>query len=313
MPIRTRLPIIVHHKASLDGHGAFPNSLQAVDACLSACAQVIEIDATALADGDYLLVHDYRLESETTGYGLVSACTELSARELKVRSPFGSGDRVALLSDVVSLMVAHGGLSRLQVDLKSVLPFADDEPLRRLIRIITPLGDRVTVSSIADWQLRKLRILAPELPLGLDIQFYLDWRPTAEGDDLDSYPHHRGAYGFLDDHPLSLRHIWATADYLRDRCAVLLGLVPHVQSFYVRHQMLLQSLEGGFNWAAALHQAGVQLDAWTLDADTPNIDAIVRTLIAEGVDMITTNTPVALAARIRSLVSESGRLNDTGS
>ena len=302
LPTRHGLPLIVHHKAALDGHVAPPNSLEAIDACLSAGAQMIEIDATALDTDDYLLVHDYLLETETTGEGLVAVCSASEARKLFIRTAHGrTAYHVALLSDVVRLFTSHGGTSRLQIDYKSLLPFPDDEPLRRLIKIIEPLGHRVIVSSFADWQLRKLRALAPELALGLDIQFYLDWRLEDEPTDPRAYPRHMGAYGYWDDHPLGLARIWQTADYLRDRCGMLLGLVHKVNAFYVRHHLLARSLEDGFNWAEMLHQAGVQLDAWTVDADNPSAMENLQALVDSGVDMLTTNTPLSLAATLKQL------------
>jgi glycerophosphoryl diester phosphodiesterase len=299
MTNRLAPPAIVHHKAALDGQKYPPNTLEAVEACLTAHAPMIEIDATALLDDDYLLVHDEKLETETTGQGPVAACRVAQARELHVRTKeTPSVYRVALLSDVVQLLVTRGGSSRLQIDYKNLLPFPDDEPLQRLIRIIAPLGERVIVSSIADWQLRKLRRLAPWLPLGLDIQFYLDWRLPGEPADPRAFPKRLGAYGYWDDHPIALGRIWPTADYLRDRCGMLLGLVPQVNVFYVRHHLLAQSLADGFNWAEMLHQAHVQLDAWTLDADNPIALNHLPALLVAGVDMITTNTPLALAARV---------------
>ncbi|HEY3341600.1 MAG TPA: glycerophosphodiester phosphodiesterase family protein [Anaerolineae bacterium] len=299
MPVRTGSPVIVHHMAALNGHGFWPNTLEAIEACLSARAQIIEIDAKALQADDYLLVHDEVLETETTGSGPVEECSVLHARDLYARSQTGrSGYHVALLSDVVRLFLSDGGTSRLQIDYKNLFPFPDEEPLRRLIKIIEPLGKRVIVSSIADWQLRKLRALAPHLPLGLDVQFYLDWRLPDEAVDPRAFPRHPGAYGYWDDHPLALGRFWSTEEYLRDRCGMLLGLVPEVSVLYVRHQLLAQSLVDGFNWAAMLHRSNVQLDAWTLDLGDPIAEANLPPLLAAGVDMITTNTPMAMAARL---------------
>lgn len=302
--VRTGLPAIVHHMAALNGHGFPPNTLEAIDACLSAGAQIIEIDATALRADDYLLVHDENLEAETTGSGPVGTCSVAQARELYVRNQSGrSAYHAALLSDVVRLFLSRGGASRLQIDYKNLFPFADDEPLHRLIKLIEPLGERVVVSSIADWQLRKLRWLAPDLPLGLDIQFYLDWRLPGEPTDPRAFPRYHSAYGYWDDHPLALGRIWPTADYLRDRCGMLLGLVPGVSVFYVRHHLLAQSLKDGFNWATMLHQSNVQLDAWTLDIGDPMAETHLKLLVASGVDMITTNTPLELAAKLNATIS----------
>jgi glycerophosphoryl diester phosphodiesterase len=89
--------------AALDGQIYPPNSLEAIRACLDADAPFIEIDATALADEDYLLVHDPVLESETTGRGAVGACTAAQARTLHYR-PRRVGEapsyRVPLLGEV---------------------------------------------------------------------------------------------------------------------------------------------------------------------------------------------------------------------
>jgi glycerophosphoryl diester phosphodiesterase len=299
MTARAALPAIVHHKAALEDRALVPNTLEAIDACLSAGAPMIEIDATALAADDYLLVHDGMLETETTGSGPVAASGVSAVRGLYARTPSGpSSSHVALLSDVVRLFLSRGGTSRLQVDYKNLLPFPDDEPLRRLLKIIAPLGQRVIVSSIADWQLRKLRRLAPELPLGLDIQFYLDWHLPEEMPDPRAFPHHLGAYGYWDDHPLAMERVWSIADYLCDRCGMLLGAVPGASVFYVRHHLLAQSLKDGFNWAEMLHQSNVKLDAWTLDVGDPVGESNLPMLVAAGVDFITTNTPLALAAQL---------------
>src|SRR5262249_53188599 len=156
------------------------------------------------------------------------------------------------------------------------------------------LGDRVLVSSGADWQLRKLRAFAPWLDLGFDPGFYIDLRSPAE-DHPEAYPRQHGAYGYVDDHPLAQRRMWPAADYLRDRCWTFMGLVPRATIFYISHHLLVKSLDDGFNWAEELHKAGIKLDAWTLDVDNPVALANAERLLAAGVDQFTTNTPTELA------------------
>jgi glycerophosphoryl diester phosphodiesterase len=295
LPIRP--PVIVHHMAALDGQAAPPNSLEAIRACLEAKADFVEIDVTALAHSDYLLVHDPLLENETTGNGPVDACTPDEARSLHyVRSGVPTDVRVPLLSEVVALFQEHPTTTRLQIDYKNMIPFPSDEPLRCFIQLIEPLQARVLVSTGADWQLRRLRTLALWLDLGFDIGFYLDWHPA---DDLVgplTFPKQYGAYGYWDDHALASHQIWSIADYLADRCGAFVGLVPGVSTFYISHVLLAHSLEDGFNWAEALHQAGIKLDAWTLDADDALAIVNAKRLLAAGVDQFTTNTPRALAA-----------------
>lgn len=295
MDFPIRPPVIVHHMAALDGGMFPPNSLEGIAASLEAGAAIIEVDIVALAADDYLLVHDAQLERETSGAGAVAECSVTQARDLRIRS----GDittryHVPILSEVVTLM--RGTSTRLQLDFKNVIPFADDEPLERLVRLIEPLGSGVIVSSGADWQLRRLRKIAPELDLGFDVQFYIDWQAPEQTRHPQVYPRQRGVYGYYDDHPLATQRIRSTADYLADRCGALMGLVPKVSTFYIDHRLLAQSLDDGFNWASALHEAGIMLDAWTLDVGKPVSEANAKRLLAAGVDLFTSNTPLALGA-----------------
>jgi glycerophosphoryl diester phosphodiesterase len=285
--------------AANDGRAPVPNSLAAIEACLDLGAAWIEVDATALADSDYLLVHDPNLDSETNGTGPVVACSAERAANLCFRiGNVETSVPVPQLSQVVETMVRRGGASRLQVDFKNVAPFATDEPIQRLARLLEPLDERVLVSTIADWQLRRLHAIAPWLERGFDVHFYLDLR--REPPSGDAYPRYPGVYGYYDDHPIARRRIWPVAEYLADRCAALIGLVPGVTTFYVNHHFLCRSLDDGFNWAESLHRAGLKLDAWTLDADNPTAVTNARRLLQAGVDQFTTNTPRELDASLQA-------------
>lgn len=289
-------PTIVHHMGALDSSDAPPNSLEAVQACLDAGARCVEVDVTALAQDDYLLVHDDELEHETNGEGLVADTAPARAKELFLkRDGAVTSYHAALLSDVVKLFQAHGGETLLQLDFKNVIPLKSDEPLERLIELIEPLGSRVLVSSGADWQLRRLRRLAPWLLLGFDSMSYLDWQPEGRARDPRAFPKQRGAYGYYDDHMLATQRIWSVPEYLRDRLESWMGLVPDVSVFYLEHTLITQSLKDGFNWAEPLHARGILLDAWTMDVTDPAACAAAPQLLAAGVDLFTTNTPRALA------------------
>ena len=284
-------PAIVHHSGALDGKHP-PNSLAAVEASLAHGAAWIEIDVAALASDDFVVVHDLDLGSRTTGSGLARDCTVADARMLRFQ---GGGEPVALLSDVVAAFAEAGGGCRLQLDLKDERPYPNDEPIQRLLRIVEPLGSRVLVSSVADWQLRSFRRLAPDLALGFDPLLYLAWWPP-EWMNHDIPPFRNGAYGYLDDHPLAAERDLPPAEYLRRRCEMLLDTVPGIEILYVYHQLLLLSLDDGFNWAEACHARGISLDAWTMDLDREGMDAKVRRLADAGVDLFTTNTPREMAS-----------------
>lgn len=293
-------PLIVHHMAAQDGSLNPPNSLAAITACLEAAAPFIEVDITALADDDFLLVHDPDLESETTGVGKVAELRAADASHLFYRTDDGgvTANPVARLSEVVRAFQEHGGAARLQLDFKDVIPFPNDEPLRRLIEIIEPLGERVIVSTGADWQLRRLRKLAAWLDVGLDVHFYIDWRIPGEEIDARVPPYRQGAYGYWDDHPLAAEQFYPVTEYLAEKCELLARLVPGVSTFYIDYRLVLQSLEDGFNWADACHELGVKLDIWTLDIHNSEHAALAQRLLQMGVDQFTTNTPGALKSAL---------------
>lgn len=301
MTLPLRPPLIVNHMAALDGQYP-PNSLEAIRACLEAGAACVEIDITALADADYLLVHDPVLESETSGFGLVGACSVAQARALRIKTQGKVTEyHVPLLSEVVTLLLEYPNGARLQCDFKNVMPLPDAEPYERLVRLIEPLGERVIVSTGADWQLRRLRRITPTLDLGLDIGNNLDWHTPGELYDPRLPPWKCGAYEYWDDHPLASLRVWSTADYLADRCELLANSVAGLSTFYISHRFLVRSLEDGFNWAEALHARGIKLDAWTLDVTNPQAMANAKRLLEAGVDQFTTNTPRELAAALATM------------
>lgn len=286
---------IIHHKAALDDIGCPPNSLAAVAACLEAGAEWIEVDICALESGDFLLVHTHDLSAETSGRGRVDAYSPAQTRALRlVHNRRVSEHPPALLSEVVSLLLERGGPTRLQLDWKDHAPYHSSEPLERLARLITPLGERALVSSMADWQLRALARVAPHIALGFDIHLHIDYDPSGSAPEPDVFPRGTGAYGYRDDHPLASGRWGTPADYLAQRCDELMRLVPRAQVFYCRHTFLARSLADGYDWAAALHAHGIKLDAWTLDADNAEALANARLLAAHGCDLFTSNTPLAL-------------------
>jgi glycerophosphoryl diester phosphodiesterase len=292
---------IVHHMAALDPSQNPPNSLRAVQDSLQAQAAVIEVDLTPLKDADFLLVHDPILESETTGEGNVNECTPEKTKTLRIKHRGTLTEHpLALLSEVVAAFIAAANTTRLQLDYKAVYPSTDDEPLRRLIRLIEPLGKQVIVSTGADWHLRKLQQLAPWLDIGFDIGFYLDWRDPSWKEDPRNPPYQRGAYDYHDDHILAHTRILPTADYLAERCEELLCWVPTARIWYVSHHLLAHALNDGFNMAEWLHQHNVKLDAWTLDVDKPVALANAMRLRDANVDLFTTNTPNALASHLKA-------------
>lgn len=280
----------VYHKANHDTSPHPPNTIEAITHCLDEGAEWIEIDVFALADSDYLVLHNNDLSTETTGSGAVGERRATQAGDLHLKDK--PEYRVPLLSEVVKVFAERGTSTKLQLDFKSFLPFHDDEPLRRLVSLVEPIKERVLVSSPADWHLRGLHRIDTALTLGFDPQFYLARRDPDVEYDPRLPPYREGAYGYHDDSLLSLQRSMPTVDYLRDRCEVLLHQVPGITAFYLNYRVLLASLDDGFNWVDAIGE--VDLFAWTLDV--PAQREAVERLYDSGVRHFTTDTPAALGA-----------------
>lgn len=272
-----------------------PSSLAGIRACLAAGAELVEVDIQALAGGDYALLHDALLEESTTGRGPTGLHTAAQVRKLGLTlGGAATGERVALLSQVVEILQSEPLPVELQLDLK-VHPTAPgaEAQLGELARLVAPLGNRVRVSSTADWVLRRLHALAPHLALGFDPLLYLDRR---EPDPAP--PFRTGAYGYRDDHPLAAVCWGPPHEYLLERAEALWAQVPFAGVWYIRGTMLAAALSDGFDWTAFLHARRALVTAWTLDAARPSDVETVQRLIAAGVDRITTNDAPALAAAL---------------
>jgi glycerophosphoryl diester phosphodiesterase len=200
---------------------------------------------------------------------------------------------VGLLDGALELIRDHPHPVELQLDLKPYNPL-DKPSLARLVERLQPVKDRVRVTSEADWLLRHLHRLDPELPLGFDPLLYLDlsW---GDDDERGAPPYREGAYGYLDEHPLASQRWGSTADYLAARAEALWFQAPPDAFWYINARVLALALDDGFDWIADLHDRGAQVDAWTLDPDRPERVALAQRLATLGVDRITTNDAPALA------------------
>ncbi len=289
--------LLIHHAARC-GTVYPPGSLSALRACAEARARLVEVDVQPLAGGDFALLHDALLEEGTTGHGPVGL---QSTRTLEgvylVWRGQPTGEPVALLSQVVDLLRARPFPEELQLDLKVYASApAREASLQSLADLVAPLGRRVRVSTTADWALRHLHALAPDLPLGFDPLLYLDVRPDPH--EADTPPFRLGAYGYRDDHPLACGRWGSAAEYLRARAEALWVQAPMAGIWYIRAHTLARALDDGFDWIAFLHGRGALVAAWTLDATEPAHVDLARRLAAVGVDRITTNDAPALAAAL---------------
>lgn len=281
--------------------GDYPeNSLAAIEETYRAAAARAEIDLCVLKDGDLLVLHDVQLEDATDGTGLASQVTRREAESLRLRNRDGtlSQHRPPLFSEVAAAIAGMPFPTLLELDLKDnePLPWARVEALARLVE---PVKDRIVFGAEADWNLRRLLHVDPTIPVGFNPAFYLDWSPNGEADGVDWL--RLGAYGYLDAHPLAERRLTSTAEYVADRLGGILRLVPGAREAHLRLATFERMLDDDVPAAALFHAAGLQLDVWTLDAGTPEWHERFVRAVANGADIITTNTPRHLAAAGRGL------------
>ena len=262
---------------------------------MDASARTIEVDILPLADGDFILLHDRLLDRATNGSGVAAACTSDEVRGLRlVWQGTVSSEPVGLLSQAIDLVSRHPGPVELQLDLKTHTRL-DKETLSRLVHLLQPVKNRVRVTSMADWALRRLSVIDADLPLGFDPWLYLGVIPHQEEDGLVVPPFRQGTYGYWDDHPLASLRWGDKSDYLAARAEALWAQSPTAGVWYIRATLLAQTLEDGFDWIADLHSRGAQITAWTLNVDRPPDVELAWRLAQAGVDRITTDNPPALA------------------
>jgi glycerophosphoryl diester phosphodiesterase len=282
--------VLIHHAAN--NEGSYPSgSLAALQNCVDAGVRWVEVDLIPLADGDFVLLHDVNLESASNGSGTVIEKRKVDLSNLFYRQIDGSLSSYCLntLSEVADWVKNQISPTQIQLDLKPYAPLTLPV-LESLLNHLKPIRERVLISSTADWAIRLLHRLDPHIRLGFDPLLYLDLineTPRPPGVP----PLREGAYGLLDEHPLSI-HRWGTdGAYFAARAEALAQQAPAESIWYLNAWVLEKALDAGFNWVEFLHQRGSQVAAWTLDL--PHLNLVVK-LIEHEVDLITTNQAVQL-------------------
>jgi len=294
---RAGKPVTLIHHAANNGHTAPPGSLSALEHCLKAGAAVVEIDLIPLTDGSFALLHEQDLAVETDGTGKAPQMRREQVQGLRYRlNGRITDERVGFLEDAVELLAAYPKTQRLQLDLKPFTPLS--KPLlTHFLALIEPVKSRVQVTSVADWAVRALAAADPGLSLGFDPLLYLDQvddEPRPEGIP----PFRVGAYGLLDDHPLSAYEWGSLGDYFAARASALLAQAVPGCDWFIRAEVLKKALEAGFDWIDFLHQHGSAVDGWTIDVEQPDQVELARYLVERGVDVLTTDSPSRLAQQI---------------
>jgi glycerophosphoryl diester phosphodiesterase len=265
------------------------NSPLAMAECASERVMRTEIDVRAARDGEFVVLHDDRFDRVTDASGLVREVTAVEA----TRARFKDGSHPLLFAEAIELIAANEYPRRIELDLKDLAPYTPAQA-EALARAVQPLKVRAHFSCPADWNLRRLLAVDPTLLVSLNPHCYID----TEIDDDARLP--SGAYGYRDAHPLARQRVSSTADYLRDRLGGIMRLVPGVLEAHLRVGMFERILDDGVaDIAEIFHALGITLDVWTLDAGTARWRERLARIAAAGVDIVTTNTALALARAAR--------------
>jgi glycerophosphoryl diester phosphodiesterase len=276
--------------------GEFPeNSLAAIRECLTTPVARAEIDFNLLRDRDFLVTHDSLLDGATTGSGPVRLATRKQAADLRCRWRGQVSDhRPPLLSEVVDLLREEASPTVLELDAKDEEPWPYSR-VEELVRLVEPVRDQVIFGGCADWNLRRLVQVDPRIRVGFTPSFYLDW-VSPEGAP-HGLPGEVGAYGYLDRHPLARARNQPASDYLWERINGLVRLVPGACEMHIRLSLFEHMQSDGLgDTTHRLRRAGIRVDVWTLDADTPGWQGRLTNAVWAGVDIVTTNTAQQLAS-----------------
>jgi glycerophosphoryl diester phosphodiesterase len=281
--------VICCHRSTLSGR-FLPNSLAAIEECLSARVPRFEFDVWVLSDGACLLFHDTVLDAETDGRGPVALLRRREAAALRYHD---GATPLAFLEQVVEM--AEGTSTLLQVDLKGLAPI----PLRHLeglARVLEPVASHTIIGSQAHWNLRPLGAM------GFDIAFdtTLQWHALERTDGDGLSPSRRGIHGLWDDSVLAHVPGVSPAEYIDARVDDLLGLLAAAE-WMVDWRTLFHLQDLGCDLGLHLQRRGVALAAWTLrDEGEAETAAKAARLFALGAQTVIAQAPARLGQYLRA-------------
>jgi glycerophosphoryl diester phosphodiesterase len=144
------------------------NTLAAFEKAVELGADGIEFDVHLSADGVPVVVHDATVDATTDGSGQVAEMTLAQLKQLDAGSWFDPafvGERIPTLEEVLETM---GSRLLLNVELKSI-SLRDEGLERATVAQIKRHGldERVLFSSFNPFSLRRLKKIAPHIPVGL--------------------------------------------------------------------------------------------------------------------------------------------------
>ncbi|WP_345312099.1 glycerophosphodiester phosphodiesterase family protein [Gordonia alkaliphila] len=231
----------------------------------------VEVDLRIHADRGFAVLHDHRLDRETTGRGAVAATPAARLRTMALRDGTGkpSGHGVLLLEDLADLL-ADAPLPRsalLQLDYKQEARDLDARSVAAFAAATAPIDEHLILSCGDADAVRILTDAAPGVAVGFD-------------------PCHRGAAG----------RALASGDFAGfvDRACLA---SPRATTIYLEIPLVLGAADAGFDLIGAFGARGRAVDAYTLGgAANVGMVPIVAGLLELGVDQLTVDDPEGLLA-----------------
>lgn len=234
----------------------------------------VEVDLVVHGDHGCAVLHNFELDEETTGTGLVREASAMTLRALNLRDNRGAvlPDMVMLLEDLCALLIkdAPAPDALLQLDFKEELAALDERTIANFALSVGPIAPYVILSGGDIGAITTLAKAAPSIATGYD---------PCYGD--------------------SLARLKATGDF-RAFIDEALVAAPDASMIYLSYEIVLAAHDAGMDIVAPVHAAGKRVDAWTIREVTPTTLAQVGRLLDLKVDQITTDDPEGLHAALAS-------------
>ena len=230
----------------------------------------VEVDLVRHLDGGFAVLHDFRLDRDTTGSGLVAETPAGLLRDLYLRGGDGqpTAHRLMLLEDLAALIAAGDGISPdgiLQLDLKEEDPAVlEAKHIASFAASVRPVARHFIISGGNAEAVGKLADPVPALAVGYD-------------------PCHQGA----------IERLMQSRDFA-GFVAEAVTASPRATMIYLEYRLVLEAAAAGFDFVAAFHAANRTIDAYTLRTADRETQAIAERLLTLRVDQITTDDPVGL-------------------
>ncbi|MBO9590310.1 glycerophosphodiester phosphodiesterase family protein [Devosia sp.] len=232
----------------------------------------VEVDLVIHADHGCAILHNFSLEEETTGSGLVRQTPAAVLRELHLRGTDGQpiADKVMLLEDLCALLAQNQPHpdALLQLDFKEDSAALTPEVVANFGTTVGPVARSLILSGGDFDAISLLANSAPNLRTGYD-----------------------PCYGE------SLARLKATGDF-KTFIDDALKTAPDAEMIYLAYDIVLEADAAGFDIVAPIHASGRRIDAWTIRTVDDTTIPKVRRLLALKVDQITTDDPEGLKAAL---------------